>query len=50
MAFEGKFKLDETYERGAALLVTLAYPNSDDAGRNFNFTCPCAAKRFGSST
>ena len=35
MAFEGKFKLDETYERGAALLVTLAYPNSDDAGRNF---------------
>jgi hypothetical protein len=35
MTFDGNFKLNETYERGAALLVTLAYPGPDDAGRNF---------------
>jgi hypothetical protein len=35
MAFDGNFKLNETYERGAALLVTLAYPGPVDAGRNF---------------
>lgn len=35
MAFDANFKLNETYEHGAALLVTLAYPGPVGAGRNF---------------
>jgi hypothetical protein len=35
MTFDANSKLNETYEHGAALLVTLACPGSDDAGRNF---------------
>jgi hypothetical protein len=35
MTFDANFKPNEIYERGAALLVTLAYPDPVDAEKNF---------------